>query len=68
MEVFNKIIGKLKGLKTYIIIALMLIVSILEQEGVIDMASSSTYLEYLTYGGGATLVAKLNRFASAGAA
>jgi len=40
----------------------MVVVSILEQQAVIETSTASTWLEYLTFGGGATLVAKFNRF------
>ena len=61
MEKFQEIV---KGYKTYAIIVLMVVVSILEQQAVIETSTATTLMEYLALGGGATLVAKFNRFMS----
>lgn len=66
MDMFREIQSALSGYKTYIILGLMMVVSILEQEGVLEVHTAEQWTTYLMLGGGATLTAKLNRWSRGG--
>tara|TARA_R110000751_G_scaffold305937_2_gene423305 strand:- start:1258 stop:1449 length:192 start_codon:yes stop_codon:yes gene_type:complete len=58
----DKIQELIKGYKTYMVLVVMMVFSILGQEGVIEPGTADGWIEKLMFLGGATLTAKLNRF------